>query len=89
MGLSFIKYIPLIASLTKGFINNTKHDIKIKTFDKTKEKIDTMEHLLIKMEKKLGECRNEIEELRRQILFSRVINVILGMLLVFLVIFLR
>jgi len=88
MSFAFIKYIPLVATIAKGFIN-TKHDLKVKTFDKTKEKIDTMEYVLIKLEKKINECRNEIEEVRRQLMFSRTINLVLGMLIIGLVIFLR
>ena len=89
MNLSFIKYIPLMATLAKGFISHAKHDYKVKHYDKTKDKIDTIEHLLIKIEKKLNDARNEIEDLRRQVMFSKVINIVMGVLIVTLVIFLR
>lgn len=89
MNLSFIKYLPLIATFAKGFMNNAKQDYKVKNFDKTKEKIDTIEHMLVKVEKKIGECRNEIEDLRRQVMFSRTINLVLSILIIFLILFLR
>jgi len=89
MKLSFLKYLPLIATLSKSFFENKKHDFKVKTYDKTKEKIETIEHLIVKLEKKLSDCRNEIENLNRQIMFSRTINLILSILIIFLIIFLR
>ena len=89
MAYSIIKFLPLITALVKGFISNTKQDYKIKTFDKTREKIDTIEHLMIKLEKKLGECRHEVEELRKKVAFAQLMNLILSILIIFLVIFMR
>jgi len=89
MGFAFIKYIPLISTLANSFITRTKHDIKIKSFDQTKEKIDTMEHLIIKLDKKVSDCRHEIEDLRKQLICSRVISLVFGVVIVLLIIFLR
>ena len=86
---SLLKYLPIIFTCFKGFVDNKKHHYKIKNYDQTKEKINTIEHLIIKMEKKLSEARNEIEDLRRHIMVSRVINIILFILVIFLVIFMR
>jgi len=87
MNLSFFQYVPFVYSLVKSFISHKKHDYKVENFNKTNEKIDAMEHMLVKIEKKIRENRIEIEELRKQILFSRVINLILGILIVAIVIF--
>ena len=84
----FLKLIPLITTLAKTFMMNTKHDYKIKTFDKTKEKINTIEHLIVKLEKKVNETRNEIDDLRQQILFSRLMNLVLFLVVIALLIFL-
>ena len=86
---SILKYLPIIFTCFKGFVDTKKHDHKIRNYDQTKEKINTIEHLIIKMEKKLSEARNEIEDLRRHIMVSRVINIILGILVIFLIIFMR
>ena len=86
---SILKYLPLIFTCFKGFIDNEKHHHKIRNYDQTKEKINTIEHLIIKLEKKLSECRNEIDDLRRHIMVSRVINIIFGILIIFLVIFMN
>ena len=87
MNLSFFQYVPFIFSIFKTFVMHKKHDYKVEHFNKTNEKIDAMEHMLVKIEKKIRENRIEIEELRKQILFSRVINLILGILIVAIVIF--
>ena len=89
MGFSLLKYIPLISSIVNGFIIKTKHDIKVKSFDQTKEKIDTMEHLLIKLDKKMNDTRHEIEELRKQVICSRVLNIIFFVCLIVLIIIFR
>ena len=89
MNLSYIKYVPLVVSCAKSLISHTKHDYKVKTYDKTKDKIDTIEHLLIKLEKKISDCRNEIDDLRHQVMVSKVINLILSMLIIALILFLR
>jgi len=89
MGFAFLKYIPIISTLANSFITKTKHDIKIKAFNQTKEKIDTMEHLMIKIDKKVSDCRHDIEELRKQLICSRVVTLIFGVAIVLLIIFLR
>ena len=81
MKFGIVKFIPILATLAKTILLSAKHDYKIKTFDKTKEKINTIEHLVVKLDKKVGECRNEIENLRQQILFSRYLNLILLVLI--------
>ena len=87
MNLSFFQYVPFVYSLVKSFINHKKHDYKVENFNKTNEKIDAMEHMLVKIEKKIRENRVEIEELRKQIMVSRVIYLIMGIIIVALVIF--
>ena len=89
MALSIIKFLPLITTLVKGFISSAKQDYKIKTFDKTREKIDTIEHLMIKLEKKMNDMRNEIEDLRKKVVFAQFMNLVLSILIIFLVIFMR
>ena len=89
MAFTIIKFLPLITTVVKGFISNAKQDYKIRTFDKTREKIDTIEHMMIKHEKKLNEMRNEIEDLRKKIVFAQLMNLILSILIIYLVIFMR
>ena len=87
MKLSIFQYLPFLFSVFKTFFLQSKHSYRVKNFNKTKEKIDTIEHMLVKVEKRIRETRSDIEELRKQVLFSRVINLILFMILIALVIF--
>ena len=89
MGLGLFKLIPLFTTFAKTFIVNAKHGYKIKNFDKTREKIDTIEHLIVKLDKKINDNTNEIENIRQQIMISRLINIILGILIIFLIFYLR
>ena len=89
MKMNIVKYLPLFATFLKTIMVTAKHDHKVRSFDKTKAKIDTIEHMLVKLEKKVGECRNEIENLRQQIMFSRVVNMVLLVLIIALILFLR
>ena len=82
---SFVKYIPFAFSIFKTIFLQRKHDYKVKTFNKTREKIDIIENLLVKFEKKFRETRAEIEELKRQIMISRIINIILFVVVITLI----
>jgi len=84
---AFFQYFPFAFSLFKTFFLEKKHNYKVKTFNKTAEKINTIENMLVKAEKKINETRADIEELRRQIMFSRVITLVLGMIIIALIIF--
>ena len=86
---SFLKFMPYLFSFSKSMVDDAKHKQKIKSFDKTREKIDTIEHLITKLEKKISDCRNEIEDLRRHIIISRIFNFVLAVVIIFLVIFMR
>ena len=79
----------LIISFIKGLFTNIRHSQKIKNYDKTKEKLDTIEHIVAKLEKKIADTRNEIENLRQQVMFSRLMNLVLFIIVIFLLIFLR
>jgi Fe2+ transport system protein B len=84
---TFEKYLPFIFSFIKSFITNTRHSKKIKNYDKTKEKLETIEHILVKLEKKIGDTRNELESLKREIMLSRLMNLVLFILIIFLFFF--
>ena len=86
---TIFKYLPLIFGFAKGFVDNAKHEYKIKTYNETKDKIHTIEHLITKLEKKIGETRREIDDLRKQIMLSRLINFTLSALIIFLIIFMK
>jgi len=89
MKLRIDSLIFLIVSFVKGLLTTAKHSQKIKNYDKTKEKLDTIEHMVSKLEKRIADTRNEIESLRQQVMFSRLMNLVLFIVVIFLVIYLR
>ncbi|MDY0150927.1 MAG: hypothetical protein RBS43_01485 [Candidatus Cloacimonas sp.] len=46
-------YIPLMFELVRHFKRDTNHNQNIKKNDKTQEKLATMEHLMVRLEKKV------------------------------------
>lgn len=61
-------FIPLIFELMRHFRRDLSHNNSIKKFDKNQEKIATIEHLMVKMEKKMISQREQ-----SRILFNRII----------------
>ena len=81
---------PLIAGLIKAFFDIVNHFIKdfdnirkIKKIDKFSEEFSTIEHLLVKLEKKMDEQRFLIEDLRTRILWGNIIIIVLILLNIF------
>ena len=50
-------FIPLAFELMRHFRRNSNHDNNIRKTDKTAEKIATVEHLLVRLEKKVQQNR--------------------------------
>lgn len=80
--MSFLQYLPLVASFAKNWLKNKEHDKQIRDHDQTTEKLSTIENLIVRLEKKLKETDFEIDDLKRQVLLSRTINIILFVLLI-------
>jgi hypothetical protein len=55
-------FIPLIIELLRHFRRDAVHNNKIKKFDKTEEKLSSVEHLLVRMEKKLQQQRDDVQK---------------------------
>lgn len=49
----FPAFIPLVFEVARHLRRDTSHNMNIKKNDKTQEKIATMEHLLVRLEKKV------------------------------------
>jgi len=81
---------PFIAGLIKAFFDIVNHFIrdfdnirKVKKIDKFSEEFSTIEHLLVKLEKKLNEQRFLIEDLKTRILWGNIVIIILILLNIF------
>jgi len=76
-------FIPLALELWHQFSRNKSHDQNIKKLDKTQEKLATVEHMLVRLEKKIHNNRDEIKKLAFRVQLYLVINfaVLLAVLL--------
>jgi hypothetical protein len=83
---TILKFVPFAFTIFKTFFLEKKHDYKVKHFNQTREKINTIENMIVKVEKKIRENRVEIEELRKQIILSRIINIMLFVIVILMLI---
>ena len=81
---------PFVAGLIKAFFDLVNHFIKdfdnirkVKKIDKFSEEFSTIEHLLIRLEKKVEEQRFLIEDLKTRILWGNIVIIILILLNIF------
>ncbi len=63
--------------IVKHFINDMDNNRKIKKIDQYSDKFSTIEHMLIRLEKKLDDNRHQIEDLKGRLLWGNIIIVIL------------
>lgn len=56
-------FIPLLFELYRHFSRDHSHDQNIKKLDKTQEKLSTVEHMLVRLEKKIQTNREEIKKM--------------------------
>lgn len=75
---------PIVSGLIKAFFDLINHFIKdfdnmrkINKIDKFSEEFSTMEHMLIRLERKLDDNRHQIEDLKNRILWGNLIIIVL------------
>lgn len=61
----------------KHFIKDFENMRKVKKIDKFSDKFSTLEHLLVRLEKRMDENRRQIEDLKNRILWGNIIIIIL------------
>ncbi|MDP8232415.1 MAG: hypothetical protein P9L91_07075 [Candidatus Zophobacter franzmannii] len=76
---------PTLLTLFSGFIapilRDLNHNKNIKRIDKTAEKVEVCEHLLVKSEKKQNELRKIVEDLRLKLYISFAVQAFLLLLI--------
>ncbi len=82
MSFSFVKLIPFLTTIVGSWMKNKDHDTRIKKFDNTADKINTIENLIVRLERKLKETREDLSELHKQVLISRTINIVLSSIII-------
>lgn len=55
-------FIPLFLELLRHLKRDSNHNNNIKKFDKTQEKLSSVEHLLVRLEKKVIQQRDDISQ---------------------------
>ncbi|MCB5267080.1 MAG: hypothetical protein PHU99_05765 [Candidatus Cloacimonetes bacterium] len=70
-------YIPLALELFRHFRRDVNHNGNIRKSDKSAEKMATMEHMLVRLEKKIQVNRETYEKIANKILIWCAINSIL------------
>ncbi len=73
----FPTFIPLTFELVRYFKRDLNHNNKIRNSDKTAQKIATMEHLLIRLEKKIQVNRETYEKISSRVYVWLFINSVL------------
>jgi hypothetical protein len=80
---------PLVAGAVKVLFEVIKHflhDFEInrtaKKFERYSEQFQTLENMLLKADKRIQECRKEIEDLKQRLLWSNVLLVAILILLI-------
>jgi flagellar motility protein MotE (MotC chaperone) len=75
---------PIINGMVSTFFDVVKHFIKdmdnsrkLKNIDRYSEKFSTLEHMMLRLEKKLDENRHQIEDLKTRLLWGNIIIIVL------------
>lgn len=81
---------PILTTMINAFFDILKHFIKdmdnirkVKKIDKFSEEFSTLEHLMIRLEKKIEENRHQIEDLKNRIIWGNIIIIVLIILNIF------
>ncbi|MBN2829782.1 MAG: hypothetical protein JXR56_05635 [Candidatus Cloacimonetes bacterium] len=78
-------WLPMVLTLVSTFWGNLTRDLNhnrnIKKIDKTAEKVEVCEHLLVKAEKKQNEMRKIIDDLKSKLYISWAVQALLLLLI--------
>jgi len=70
-------YIPLVFELIRHFRRDLSHNGNIRKTDNTTEKMATMEHMLVRLEKKIQVNRETYEKIAGRVIIWLAINSVL------------
>jgi uncharacterized membrane protein (DUF106 family) len=81
---------PMLNGLINTFFDIVKHFLKdfenmrkVKKIDKFSEEFSTLEHMLLRLEKKMDDNRHHIEDLKARLLWGNVIIIVLILINIF------
>ncbi|MGI6197924.1 MAG: hypothetical protein ACOYIS_02185 [Candidatus Cloacimonadaceae bacterium] len=67
-------FIPLMFEVLRHFRRDSAHDRNIKKFDKSQEKLSTIEHLVVKLEKNVKDQREKTRVFQLRLMWWLGIN---------------
>ena len=70
-------FILLFIELMSHWKRDFSHNSNIKKIDKTTEQLGTIEHMLVRLEKKIQQNRDMVDKLKFQLAFSMLVNLLL------------
>lgn len=70
----FPAFLPVLFSLLKNFRRDWTHSSNIRKTDKTAERISTVEHMLVRLEKRIQLNRVTYEKIARRVYIWLIIN---------------
>jgi hypothetical protein len=73
-------FLILVFQLMSQWKRNFSHNNNIRKIDKTAEQLGTIEHMLVRLEKKIQYNRDLVDKLKFQLIFSMAINLVLLLL---------
>ena len=71
---SIMALLPLVYEGVKHLRRDALHNGKISKVDKTQERLGTLEHLTVKLEKKVKSVQDAVETTKRQLMLLAFIN---------------
>ena len=75
------KLVPALSTIITEVVQQRMRDMKqitnIKKHDKTEQSLQTIEHMLVRLENKISENRKTIEEFRIKFFLSGLLNLVL------------
>ncbi len=67
-------FIPLLFELFRQFRRNVSHDESIRKTDKSAEKLATIEHMMVRLERKVQHNRDTYMQIARRVTIWLIIN---------------
>lgn len=67
-------FIPILFELFRQFKRNALHDESIRKTDKSAEKLATIEHMLVRLERKIQHNRDTYEKIASRVMIWLIIN---------------
>lgn len=76
-GFFFLNISSALLEIFKHWFADKQHALRIRKIDKVSDKLGTMEHLIVKLEKKTKQNKDDIIAIRKELFWMKIINITL------------